>query len=76
MSVPSPCVSICKMSPEMAKRAGCTTLVGSGGICVGCFRSMDEIMMWGTASDAEKRAVWSALKDRAQQAGVQLSANP
>ena len=67
MSVASPCISVCKMSLELAQRAGCTE--HSGGLCTGCFRTLDEIMHWGTATETQKRAVWLQLKTRAEQAG-------
>lgn len=49
--VPSPCNSIC-------------TIDQVSGRCAGCFRTLDEIAMWGVLDDAEKRAVWSALPGR------------
>ena len=49
--VPSPCVSLCKMSPDT-------------GYCEGCMRTIDEIVAWGTADDAFKRAVWAEIRRR------------
>lgn len=49
-NVPSPCVSICRMDAQ--------------GHCEGCLRTLDEIRRWSTASDAEKRTVWSAIESR------------
>ena len=48
--VPSPCISVCEMLPE--------------GVCAGCFRTLDEIAVWGLLDDAEKRAVLDALAER------------
>ena len=50
-ALPSPCVNICKMSPDT-------------GYCEGCLRSIDEIVGWGNASEARKLAVWRELKLR------------
>jgi predicted Fe-S protein YdhL (DUF1289 family) len=63
------------MSHEMALRAGCSTQSGNAGICIGCFRTIDEIMMWGTATDAQKREVWLQLRARAEQAGQAFPMN-
>jgi len=46
--VPSPCVSLCKM--DMERR-----------YCMGCLRTIEEIIAWGKADDAFKRAVWAEL---------------
>lgn len=73
MSIASPCISVCKMSLELGQRAGCATQ--SGGVCTGCFRTLGEIMEWGTATDARKREVWLQLKTRAEQAGECFTLN-
>ena len=49
--VPSPCISLCKMSPVT-------------GLCEGCLRTIDEIVAWGTADDAFKRSVWADIRRR------------
>ncbi|CAN5278423.1 hypothetical protein BH11PSE11_BH11PSE11_07230 [soil metagenome] len=49
--VPSPCINICQMDAQT-------------GLCEGCFRTIDEIMLWSTATDAEKREVWIQVKQR------------
>ena len=49
--VPSPCNSICRMSPRT-------------GLCEGCLRTIDEIAAWSRMSDDEKRAVWRLLDER------------
>ena len=51
--VPSPCVSLCKMSPDT-------------GLCEGCMRTIDEIMAWSQADDDYKRTVWAAIRRREQ----------
>lgn len=50
-SVPSPCVSVCRMD-------------AATGWCVGCQRSIEEIAAWGSMPDAAKRAVWKRLPER------------
>lgn len=49
--VPSPCTSICRMSPVT-------------GLCEGCLRTIDEIAAWSRMDDDEKRAVWLQLDAR------------
>ncbi|RID97099.1 DUF1289 domain-containing protein [Simplicispira hankyongi] len=50
--VPSPCVSVCRMSAD-------------GSLCEGCFRSIAEIRAWSMADDATRRAIWVRLLERA-----------
>jgi predicted Fe-S protein YdhL (DUF1289 family) len=50
-TVPSPCINICKMDP-------------ASGLCEGCFRTIDEIRMWSTATNDVKRAVWVEIRRR------------
>ena len=52
--VPSPCISVCRMD-------------AASGLCQGCFRTLDEIAAWGLAADADKRAIWAQLVERARQ---------
>jgi predicted Fe-S protein YdhL (DUF1289 family) len=49
--VPSPCISLCDMAPDT-------------GLCRGCLRNIDEIIAWGSADDAYKRAVWQEIRRR------------
>jgi uncharacterized protein len=51
-SVPSPCISVCRMD-------------AGTGLCEGCFRTLDEIADWSMASDDVKRALWQTLVRRA-----------
>ncbi|RYF17078.1 MAG: DUF1289 domain-containing protein [Comamonadaceae bacterium] len=53
--VPSPCISICRMDPDTE-------------LCVGCFRTLDEIAAWGMAGEDDRRALWKILAERARQA--------
>ncbi len=56
--VPSPCISVCKMT-EMTRE--------TDALCVGCLRTIDEIVAWGGASDAYKRSVWVRIAARRQE---------
>ena len=47
----SPCISICRINDA--------TL-----LCEGCFRTRDEIAVWGIASNDAKQAVWARIQDR------------
>lgn len=42
-SVESPCIRHCTLNED--------------DICVGCYRSLDEIVAWGTSTAAEKSAI-------------------
>jgi predicted Fe-S protein YdhL (DUF1289 family) len=33
-------------------------------LCEGCYRSMDEICQWSTASDADKKHIWNLIEQR------------
>lgn len=55
--VPSPCISVCRMDDV-------------SGLCLGCFRTLDEIMQWGGSGDADKRLVWQRISQRAGTAHV------
>lgn len=52
--LPSPCVGVCQM--DQAR-----------GVCSGCLRTIEEIMAWSRADDAQKRAIWLLLQERAPQ---------
>lgn len=47
----SPCKKICLVDSDQA-------------ICVGCFRTLDELGRWTIMSDAERQAVRAELKAR------------
>jgi len=49
--VPSPCISVCRMD-------------AATGLCEGCFRTLDEIAGWSSASEDDKRAIWNRLLQR------------
>ncbi len=35
--------------------------------CLGCFRTLDEIAVWGELSESEKEPIWLALEERSSQ---------
>jgi uncharacterized protein len=47
----SPCINICRMDDAT-------------GWCVGCGRTIDEIVRWGTTSDEDRDAVMAVLPER------------
>lgn len=49
--VPSPCISVCRMSDR-------------SGLCQGCFRTRDEIAGWSGAVDAIKLQLWKLIGQR------------
>ena len=50
-SVPSPCINLCRMDPK-------------SGLCEGCYRTIDEIVQWSTATEETKRKVWVEIRQR------------
>lgn len=46
--VPSPCVGICRLTPD-------------GATCLGCGRTIDEIAAWSRADDDTRRAIWRRI---------------
>ena len=49
--VKSPCINICRMDERT-------------GLCVGCLRTIDEIVAWARMSEDEQRALLGALAQR------------
>ena len=58
--VPSPCISICRMDPGL----GSPEERAQGGLCVGCWRTIGEIIAWAAAPEDGKRAVLAAINGR------------
>ncbi|SHM29028.1 DUF1289 domain-containing protein [Rhizobacter sp. OV335] len=56
-AVPSPCVNICRMD-------------AASGLCVGCWRTIDEIAAWSKMDDNGKRQVWQVIALRRADAPV------
>ena len=54
--VPSPCISVCVMDAD-------------AGLCIGCFRTLDEIAAWSALDGAAKRAVLAASRERRASSG-------
>jgi prolyl-tRNA editing enzyme YbaK/EbsC (Cys-tRNA(Pro) deacylase)/predicted Fe-S protein YdhL (DUF1289 family) len=53
----SPCVSVCRMDE-------------AAGLCLGCLRSIDEIIAWSKVDDAGRMAMWRNIEVRLQGAPV------
>lgn len=49
--LPSPCISVCQMSAQ-------------SGLCLGCYRSIEEICAWSAMDDEDKRAAWQLIEQR------------
>ncbi|MCC7516326.1 MAG: DUF1289 domain-containing protein [Pseudomonadales bacterium] len=52
--IESPCISICAMDEN--------------DVCVGCYRSAEEITRWSNADNGERRQIISAAAERAKAA--------
>lgn len=50
-SVPSPCVQVCVIDP-------------ASGLCLGCFRTLEEIAQWSRLSSAARTAIMAELDSR------------
>ena len=59
MSVDSPCIQVCKLNDT--------------GVCIGCFRTIDEIAAWPGMNDSQKRRVIATLSQRSQTANVRAT---
>lgn len=51
MAVASPCINVCRMDERTA-------------LCVGCFRTLDEIAGWSSASDKQRIEVLARVEQR------------
>tara|TARA_R110000868_G_scaffold12142_5_gene58894 strand:- start:694 stop:918 length:225 start_codon:yes stop_codon:yes gene_type:complete len=49
--IKTPCVKVCFVDP-------------AAGLCVGCFRTMEELGRWTKYSDAERNVILAALPGR------------
>lgn len=45
----SPCINVCKLEE---------------GLCIGCYRTIDEIALWGSVDDDDKRLILAAVARR------------
>ncbi|MDF3607760.1 DUF1289 domain-containing protein [Paracoccus sp. DMF-8] len=50
-AIETPCIRICRIEP-------------TSGLCIGCWRSIDEIMGWIRMTDDQRRAVMADLPGR------------
>jgi len=51
MNSASPCINVCRMSPET-------------GWCEGCQRTIEEITRWSRTSDDDRRSILAAVAER------------
>jgi predicted Fe-S protein YdhL (DUF1289 family) len=51
--IPSPCISNCCLDEQ--------------DVCLGCFRTLKEIIRWGEADDQERRQIMELVQQRQQQ---------
>lgn len=56
--MPSPCINVCTMGPVFAEP--------SEPLCLGCLRSLPEIIEWGAATEARQQAIWHEVLQRMQ----------
>lgn len=54
-TVKSPCISVCALNDD--------------GLCIGCWRTVDEIAAWSSLDDERKREVIKAAHKRAVESG-------
>lgn len=57
--VKSPCVSICALNDE--------------DICIGCYRSGQEITQWGRATEEERKAIMQKVIEREKKSNNYIS---
>ena len=50
VQIESPCIGLCTLNND--------------GVCIGCYRSMDEICAWADASGDERRQIMEAVERR------------
>lgn len=58
MNLISPCVASCKLTEE--------------DICIGCKRTIEEIINWRSYTDNQKKAVFTRLENLEKEAATQL----
>lgn len=50
LPIPSPCIGVCRLDED--------------AVCMGCFRSSEEITYWRLFSDEERKAVMERINSR------------
>ena len=61
------------MSPVPKPSSPCTkvcVLDAATGLCCGCGRTRDEIAVWGSLSEAQRRTLMAGLDARMREAGL------
>lgn len=58
--LPSPCVRNCCLDPR-------------NDVCLGCFRSLDEIVAWQDSDDAQREAILARARQRRDEAAQALA---
>ncbi len=61
--IASPCINVCRIDPR-------------SGLCEGCFRTLDEIAAWGTASEGVKGALLGQIARRRAGPAARAEAMP
>lgn len=56
--VSSPCINVCKMD-------------ATSGLCIGCFRTLDEITAWSRCDDVVRNEILTAVAQRRQANALQ-----
>ncbi|UCV08036.1 DUF1289 domain-containing protein [Dechloromonas denitrificans] len=49
--LPSPCINICRMDAD-------------NGLCLGCFRTIEEITVWSRTDDSHRANILAAIARR------------
>lgn len=49
--IPSPCINVCRIDPVQS-------------LCNGCYRTLDEIAIWGLSDNDTKRQIWARVAER------------
>jgi predicted Fe-S protein YdhL (DUF1289 family) len=61
--IASPCINICKMDDR-------------NGLCIGCFRTLEEITVWSRTDDATRANILAAVTMRRMENAPQESNSP
>lgn len=59
----SPCINLCQMDAH-------------SGLCLGCFRTIEEITVWSRADEATRAAILAAVARRRQEQPPETSELP
>lgn len=57
-ALPSPCINVCRMGQALAEPAE--------PVCLGCLRSLPEIIEWGSAAVERRQSIWRNVLARMQ----------